>query len=708
VSAPSLPEPGTNAGDLDQTPPAVLSREGEPSLEELRSDLERRWRAGERRLVEEYLECWPQLCSQTETLIDLIYNEFILRRQVGETPQVEEYLQRFSGLADSLRRQFALADDPAARHPGTDSQLPVTMPERTAVPSPEPATVLAGRYELIRRLGRGGMGVVYLARDRLLNREVALKMIRSGDLAAAEERERFQREARALARVSHRHLVTVFDCGEHDGQPFFTMTYAPGGSLQDHAEQYIADPRAAAALMEKLARGIHAAHQQGLIHRDLKPGNVLFDAAGEPLVTDFGLAKLVGEEVLTRTGTSLGTPAYMAPEQVSGRPEQVGPRTDVWALGVMMFELLTGQRPFSAPSREELLAQVLQAQPPRPRLLTPRLDPPLEAITLKCLARQPGDRYHSAEALADDLDRWLTGQPVRARPESSVRKASRVLRRHWKELTAAVLAVGFLVAVFWPREQPLFPSRVDGPQLAAVERGGPDELARHGKALRDQQPAVLLGPEGAPSYYRTRTQLARPSIYVSAREPLVIEASDLALVELLPEVPLGDFRLSAEVDDRSDARGEVGLYLGHWERLGAGQREHWLAALSITDLKPKQPRRELLLLQACEKAGVLVSHQRADFQRGELPPRQDPPGWRTLTVDVAEQGLTIHWEGQPPERFALADITHAWKSFQIGQDQIDQPPAPQAAPPFARQGGLGLFVWNGRAAFRNVVVAPTP
>src|SRR5262249_20416100 len=240
-----------------------------------------------------------------------------------------------------------------------------------------------GKYDLLEQLAVGGMGVVYKARDTVLGREVALKTIRSGLLAQPEGVERFYHEARAAAHLHHANIVPIYDIALEEGQHYFTMALVPGGSLTHHLEGLRRDPRAAVALVEKVCRAVQHAHEQGILHRDLKPGNILIDEHGEPVVSDFGLAKFLhGDVKMTQAGQRLGTPSYMAPEQALGEVDKVSARTDVWALGVLLYEILTGRKPFERKSSHELSQLICGSDPPRPRRLKPGLSRDLETIIL--------------------------------------------------------------------------------------------------------------------------------------------------------------------------------------------------------------------------------------------------------------------------------------------------------------------------------------
>src|SRR5262245_17323136 len=263
-----------------------------------------------------------------------------------------------------------------------------------------------GDYVLIREVAHGGMGVVYLARQRRLNRLCALKMIRTGELASAWEVRRFYTEAEAAAQLDHSGIVPVYEVGQYEGQHYFSMGYVEGGSLAARLREGPLPPREAASLVRQVAEAVDYAHARGIIHRDLKPANVLLDRDGRPRVSDFGLAKRVqGDSGLTAQGQVLGTPSYMPPEQAAGRTEQVGPAADVYALGGILYCLLTGRPPFQSASVMETLRQVLEQEPVPPRQLNSGVPPDLETITLKCLHKEAEKRYSSAAELAEDLRR---------------------------------------------------------------------------------------------------------------------------------------------------------------------------------------------------------------------------------------------------------------------------------------------------------------
>lgn len=352
-----------------------------------------------------------------------------LARWLAEYPEAAEELETLwpavllaegmftSGALEEARREARPWDRPTL--PPAYAELPAGA---AAPPPPDPAPLgaVAGRafgdYELFDELGRGGMGVVYRARQLSLDRVVALKMIRRGDLASDADLARFRAESLAAAQLDHPHIVPVYEVGEVDGNPYFTMKYVEGTTLARRLASGPLPPREAAALLAPVCRAIHYAHERHVLHRDLKPSNILLDTEGRPLVTDFGLAKRIASETqLTNTGAVLGTPCYMAPEQAAGSRGLVGPASDVYSLGAVLYELLTGRPPFQAATAMETVLLVLEQEPVPPHVVQPRADRELEMVALKCLQKPVDLRYPSAAALADDLERYLANEPVSAR-----------------------------------------------------------------------------------------------------------------------------------------------------------------------------------------------------------------------------------------------------------------------------------------------------
>jgi len=325
---------------------------------------------------------------------------------------------------------------------------------------------LLGNYQILEEIGRGGMGVIYRARQRHSRRIVALKRISSHHADSQDTLMRFRREAQAAANLDHPNILPIYEVSEsHDGLPFFSMKFAAAGSLLEAAPALRSQPRRAVALMAKVARAVQYAHEQGILHRDLKPGNILLDGRGEPLVSDFGLAKwLEPTGHLTRTPTVFGTPGYIAPEQVNGSAGNLTPAADIYSLGAVLFDLLTGQPPFTGEHALKTIQQATQKPAPKLRSLAPALDRDLEIICAKCLERDPKARYRSAGELTDDLERWLHGRSIVARPVSPPVHLWRWVRRNplVAQMAALLLTMATAVGVMISKSQTVSPSEASG------------------------------------------------------------------------------------------------------------------------------------------------------------------------------------------------------------------------------------------------------
>ena len=443
-------------------------------LEATCSQFEAHWRSGGRPSLDDSLAgacaaLYPVLRTEL-VLLDVYY-----RRQAGEQPNVHHYQARFPDL-DAAWLADALADSDTGT-PGAGTAAPVLGH--------------FGDYELLStaRSRARRMGVVYRARQVRLGRLVALKMIRTAQCASPTELARFRAEAQAAAGLDHPNIVPVYEVGDQAGQPYFSMKLIEGGSLADWLSRgTVPDPQAAARLVATVARGVHYAHQRGILHRDLKPANILLsspadDLAAVPLITDFGLAKrMQGASALTQTGALLGTPAYVAPEQASGAADATT-AADTYSLGAILYELLTGRPPFRSATPLATLRQVVEQPPPPPRTVRPGLPADLEIICLKCLEKQPADRYGSAEALADDLERFLRGEPILARPAGALERVWRWSRRNPGAaamlgavfVLLLVVAVGAGVGNLWLR-QALADTDEERDRARRAERATEEEL----------------------------------------------------------------------------------------------------------------------------------------------------------------------------------------------------------------------------------------
>ena len=306
-------------------------------------------------------------------------------------------------------------------------------PARTANRSERFAAVLGelGDYELLEEVGRGGQGVVFRARQKSLNRTVALKVISLGQWASKAHLKRFRREAEAAASLDHAGIVPIYEVGERDGSCYFSMKFVEGGQLDEVVRRTPMSIRHAAELIAKVARTVHYAHEHGILHRDIKPGNILLDKQGEPHLTDFGLARLIEtESTVTRTLEVLGTPSYMAPEQAAGETTKLSKATDVYGLGAVLYQLLTGQPPFAGGTTYETIRLLRDTEPRQPRLLNPKIDRDLSTICFKCLEKAPQRRYSSALALAEDLEHWLKHEPIGAKPSGFFTHGRKWVRRN--------------------------------------------------------------------------------------------------------------------------------------------------------------------------------------------------------------------------------------------------------------------------------------
>ena len=572
--------------------------------------------------------------------------------------------------------------------------------------------IFAG-YELLGELGRGGMGTVYKARQTALDRLVALKVIAADSAAGPESQARFRVEAKAVARLRHPHVVQIYDFGEENGQPYFTMEIMDGGSLKDRLAEKQQPERETAEMVRAMALGTHAAHQQHIVHRDLKPGNVLLDRDGTPKISDFSLAKLLdAEHSQTLTDVIMGTPAYMAPEQVCGM-SAVGPLADVYSLGVILYEMLTGRQPFRGASRMETLDQVRYLLAPSVSRLRPGVAPDLEAVCSKCLEKDPLRRYPSAESLADDLGRWLRGESTQARPLSRAARVWRALQRH--PLLTAAAGLVFVIA--------LAAGGVSAYRDPERQRGVIDREIRKGGKV------VLIGDTGKPRWTEWRSGEATAHAGLDPVGTFFLSSAfnkrEMALLELASSTPRDSYRFEAEIrhDDNSDG-GDVGLYFASQlavHKGGSMQVFMQLTFNEIVDQKGHFPA--AVIAQGSGKnplymAGRIYS-ARPDpkhcdmsivaMNEGVFPPvGAAPKTWRKLTVEVTPQRVRIYlddnWMGD------MDPLEMAQRVADKMPDLIRSSPnlfAPNPVPPkLDFRGGLGLFVSRSSASYRIVTLEP--
>lgn len=567
---------------------------------------------------------------------------------------------------------------------------------------PEPLPVIPG-YTILGRLGRGGMGEVFRVRDAL-DREHALKVARRGQLSAAG-RERFRAEARAMARLDHPNVVHVGHYGDIGGRPYFEMALYPA-NLADRLSDYTADPRAAVRLMAQVADGVGHLHANGFVHRDLKPSNILLTADGRPVVGDFGLIKGLGdsdsaspdvgagdsaETNATRAGRShtvvgmiLGTRRYMDPDQAAGHNHQAGPAWDVWALGVMLHELLTGQPPRSSDAPERLLNRIEPDNPP-PTRVKPDLDPRLGRIIEKCLARDPAERYPNCSAVAADLNRWLHRR-----------------RRQWTWATAVsllVLLVGGTItaAMTWPR-RPAEPTRDQ--VLADIQ-----------KDLRDGRAVELMGETGMPRWFEVVTSGGSKPFVSDVDGTMRVNDDEIALIDL-PPTGLDRYRFEVQVRQFGNSpAGEFGAYVGrHRRQSTTGEEVECLAALwfnqgaEFRDHPQGPPRlwsNGMRYLKQIPGLGAVIGGRQ--FEQGPNLAQQVAPSddWHTLAVEIRPNRMAWSFDGNSAQAVPLPLPAKYADDFARSAQLL-----PDANAAVSPAGGYGLFVSQGAAAFRNARVTP--
>jgi serine/threonine-protein kinase len=611
----------------------------------------------------------------------------------------------------------------------------LTQPDAPTVPA-APGTGLPlpsklGRFEVRRELGRGGFGVVYLAYDPQLRREVALKAPRGDVPLTPEFRGRFLCEARAAAGLDHPNIVPVYEAGEAGAVCYIASAYCPGGTLAERLKERPgpAPGPEAAALVAALAAAVEHAHSRGVLHRDLKPANVMLESPpgglladpdrGDgglgfvPRLTDFGLAKLLAdneEKGWTQSGAILGTPSYMAPEQAAGRNRAVGPAADVYALGAILYELLTGRPPFRAETAIDTLMQVRQQEPRPPRALNRRVDRGLEAICLKCLEKDPRRRYESAQALADDLTSWQAGGPIRARPRPWYARLTRALRRPVFRKTAVGALAGLSVLLAILAVCVLLITKPPPPERDPWQ----EQWEAIQRDLEAGKPVTLIGESGRPAHFCWLPPGRNANWDLAEDGTFFISHHEHGLLELLPDPHMDRYRFRAEVrhdQSPSSMESEAGIYFAHSEYAAANGSAHCYAKVAINDLVDYTrafPNGGLVSnpvwLCVHRQPSTGLQRDSAQFGDGKEPfafPQPDQRPWRQLAVEVTPERIRVFCGDQCIAEPSRAELL-AWRKgmARSALDPLAEEPA------LAPRDGLGLYVGQGAASFRSVVIEP--
>jgi hypothetical protein len=627
-------------------------------------------------ILDRLLERWEELCRQ------------------GQRPAPEELCKETPQLLAELRTRITALCRVDALLDGSAENV---LLEATDSPPQvaEDGLILPG-YVLLEKIGHGGMGVVYKAWDVELKRFVAVKLLLGRYLS--DHRRRFRAEAQAHAQLVHPNILLIHQVGEHDGQMFLTLEYAEQGSVSSLLKRTGRVPaEQAAGWVRQVAEGLQAAHDRNVIHRDIKPGNILLGRDGTPKLADFGLAKwLDQDDSLTPTAAVLGTPGYMPPELAAGKVKEAGPATDIYSLGATLYALLTGRAPFAGDREATVLTKVLSQEPEAPRALRPDIPPDLEAVCLKCLHKEPQHRYRSARELAQDLDRFLKGEPTLARPPGWLAKARRWLRRRPWLTAAAILVAVAAVAV------PVLLSLLD------PER----PLRNRQDALRRGETVQLIGTDDRLRWSRWNGTTGGP-VKAAPGDGAAFHSQELSLLELFPRPAIPEFTFSAEVRHEQGSA-EVGLFWGLQELDCPDGPVLCYYALTFDDLtapaqNPAAPPGNALALWLrtspkearvravnMPKAGGTVHLFPASLRGFGAGP------WRHLKLRVTEKKITVHWDGK---ELTTASVEMFEPRFR-GAWLRSWPRSNLDNATFPFHGRLGLFLHGGMATFKNVKLEP--
>jgi serine/threonine protein kinase len=685
-----------------------------------------------------------QSTVSVEALVGQIADEYTQRVNRGERPSIEEYTEKHPEIASILREVLQALG--LLRQPEVEAALAGTEPYL--------ATPL-GDFRLIRKIGCGGMGIVYEAEQISLKRRVAVKILPLAAALDPRHLQRFKKEAEAAANLHHEHVVPVHSVGFDRGIHYYAMQFIEGQSLAAIIQEMrrlaglepgdlqatvpyadaptspgpdtpslaalttegsIRSPafyRAVARLGLEAADGLDHAHRLGILHRDIKPGNLLVDSRCSLWITDFGLAQMRSDARLTITGELLGTIRYMSPEQALAKRVVVDHRTDIYSLGATLYELLTLEPVFKGHDRQELLRQIAFDDPMPARRLNGRIPRDLETIVSTALAKAPDHRYASAKDMAEDFRLFLNDQPIKARPEGVIRWLWRKSSRHPASLMLGLTAIltSLVLAIFLLSRNPpaggLSPDQIEAQrQQEALEVITRDLDA--GKIVK------LIGEEGSPRYFRWRTDDSG-KITETPDGTFSVQHWEFGLVELLPDPRLSCYRFSAEVrhEGEPSKEGKLGIYFGHSELPDGATSAHFYCAVAFNDLieqgavnaAPNQNAKNILRLEAHRQPHKGFHHTANVLGTNSLFTPAVAFGaerpWRKLAVEVRPEIINIFWDDKWIAKTTRSNLMMSARPLVA---RVDEPPT--MYPQFAPRDGLGLFVSQGIASFRNVTIEP--
>ena len=658
----------------------VQTNDLEKRFRQAMAELEQRLLAGEPCRAESFFEADPALAADTNRALDLIFHEYTLRGELGQRPAREEYYQRFPQWRNELQHLFDVEDSL-----GTDPLFKMRI-------EGGPESRLE-HYQIIKVIGNGPLGRVCKVRQLSNGSVAALKTLSSENTPDVD---RFRMGVKEQADLKHPNIVQVFDIGvAQDGSPCFSMEFAEGGNLEERIHGKPQPAEEAARLVRTLAEAMEYAHRAGVVHRDLKPANVVLTADDVAKVTDFGLAKRLDTEgSRTPTGEILGTPPYMAPEQAAGRAREIGPHSDVYSLGAILYEMLTGRPPFQGKTLVETLQKVLTKRPIRPRKIESRVPRALESICLKCLEKKPRRRYGSAQELAGDLGRWLSGE--RPSAHSWFALLDRTLRRHALAATATLLFVCAAVVV---------------PMVIYLSH--PDRIQEWvQRELEQGRPVTLMGESGRPLWSQWRTAKGDVRDFLSPDGYFTVENTarfEPGLLELITDPKRQSYRMSVMVRHNLTAQeqGKVGVYFAYSRDETFQGSEHFFCTLEFNDAHDlansqlKAPGNMLLfnLRGFPDTNSQQISHALWAHYFPHVPMARGSEPWHRLVLEATPKQVRTFWDNVPAVTLTRSELDQARHAMLADQ-------AGEKVAPFAVQSALGLYLFQASASFQGITIEP--